>query len=99
MRVAVKIIEMTAITIPIVASLAVRMRKTNRFCPRYFLTGRLSKKAGTPEAKLMKKPNRKKITHTAPIKPMGRLYAMSNNVPTTPKITDTVKIRRRFLLV
>lgn len=46
---------MVAISTPMVASLAVRVRKTSRFCPWYLRAGRLSKKAGTPEAKLRKK--------------------------------------------
>ena len=55
-RVAVKSREMVAITTPMVASLAVRVRKITRVWPRYFLPGCFSKNAGTPEAKLRKKP-------------------------------------------
>lgn len=55
-RVAVNSRETVAMTIPMVASLAVRVRKTSRVCPAYFFAGRFSKKAGTPEAKLRKNP-------------------------------------------
>ena len=99
MKVAVKIREMMAMSVPIVASLAVRARNTNRFCPRYFRAGRLSKKAGTPEAKLRKNPNRNTIKHPAPMMPKMDPPAISRQVPATPSTMETEKIQRRTVPV
>ena len=41
-----------------------------------FRAGRLSKKAGTPEAKLRKNPNRETMTHPAPATARARLSIM-----------------------
>ena len=92
---AVKIMEMVAISTPMVASLAVRVRNTSRLCPRYFRAGRLSKKAGTPEAKLRKNPNRNAMTHPAPMMPKMAPPAISRQVPATPSTMEKENIQRR----
>ena len=94
--VAVKIMAMVAMITPMVASLAVSVRKTSRVTPRYFRAGRLSKKAGTPEAKLRKKPNKNKIRHPAPAVATARSRTIIKNVPTTPSRMEAPKIQRRF---
>ena len=96
MRVAVKIMEMVAISTPMVASLAVRVRNTSRFCLLYFRAGRLSKKAGTPEAKLRKKPKRNRIRHPAPTAATSAFDTIIRQVPTAPSRMEAPKIQRRF---
>ena len=96
---AVKIREMVAISTPMAPNLAVRVRNTSRFCPLNFRAGRLSKKAGTPEAKLRKNPNRETMTHPAPATARARLGIMSSAVPTTPRTMDRTNATRRPLPV
>ena len=98
-RVPVKIRARMAMITPMVASLAVRVRNIKRVCPRYFRSGRLSKKAGTPEVKLRKKPKRNTMIHPAPRMPRGRLPAMIRQVPTMPSTMEKAKSPRRFPFV
>ena len=53
-------------------------------------------KAGTPEAKLRKKPNKNKIRHPAPAVATARSRTIIKNVPTTPSRIEAPKIQRRF---
>lgn len=76
-----------------------RQRAENKqHMPAVFFSGRLSKYAGTPEEKLIKKPYKNIMRKAAPRIPSARLRRISRIVPARPKRREKIKIFRRIRL-